>query len=251
MFADRSHRTAKHRTARAGARTTKAVEARRTRPAERMGSLERMAARPGDPLRTDGAPLEWLGPHVVLVPVKRFAEAKVRLAPALTPDARADLARDMAEAVIGAAQPLPVAVVCDDIEVADWARSRGALVVWVPGRGLNGAVEAGVAQLAAAGVRRVVVAHGDLPYAAGLARIAPGDGIVLVPDRRHDGTNVAVVPSEIGFRFSYGPGSFDRHLEEARRLGAAVEVLDDPLLAFDVDWPDDLDALVNAKRELR
>jgi 2-phospho-L-lactate/phosphoenolpyruvate guanylyltransferase len=108
-----------------------------------------------------------------------------------------------------------------------------------------------VAQLAAAGVRRVVVAHGDLPYAEGLARIAPGEGIVLVPDRRHDGTNVAVVPSEIGFRFSYGPGSFDRHLEEARRLGAAVEVLDDPLLAFDVDWPDDLDALVNAKREPR
>jgi len=193
----------------------------------------------------------WLGPHAVLVPVKRFTEAKVRLAAALAPDARAALAREMADAVLSAARPLPVAVVCDDVEVAQWARSRLALVVWEPGRGLNGAVESGVAQLGLAGVTRVVVAHGDLPRAAGLARIAPGDGVVLVPDLRRDGTNVAVVPTAAGFRFSYGPGSFERHREEAHRLGLGVEVVDDPLLAFDVDWPDDLAALANAPHEAR
>jgi 2-phospho-L-lactate guanylyltransferase len=183
----------------------------------------------------------------VLVPVKRFAEAKVRLAAALPPDERAALAREMAAAVLLAARPLPVAVVCDDVDVAQWARLRGALVVWEPGRGLNGAVQAGVDQLAVAGVRRVVVAHADLPRAAGLARIASGDGVVLVPDRRHNGTNVVVVPTDAGFRFSYGPGSFDRHLDEARRLGLAVEVVDDPLLAFDVDLPDDLVALADSQ----
>jgi 2-phospho-L-lactate/phosphoenolpyruvate guanylyltransferase len=187
--------------------------------------------------------MAWLGPHAVLVPVKRFAEAKVRLAPALGPAERAALARDMATAVLGAAQPLPVAVVCDDTEVAEWARALGALVVWEPGRGLNGAVQSGVEQLAAAGVVRVVVAHGDLPHAAGLAGLAGTEGVVLVPDRRRDGTNVAVVPAGIGFRFSYGPGSFERHLEEAQRLGVGVDVRDDPLLAFDVDWPADLDML--------
>ena|SRR5579871_4393931 len=187
--------------------------------------------------------MAWLGPHAVLVPVKRFAEAKVRLAPALGPAERAALARDMATAVLRAAAPLPVAVVCDDTEVAEWARTRGALVVWEPGRGLNGAVEAGVAQLSGAGVSRVVVAHGDLPRATGLAMIVEGDGVLLVPDRRRDGTNVVVVPSGAGFRFSYGPGSFERHVEEARRLGLPLSVLDDPSLAFDVDWPADLDML--------
>jgi 2-phospho-L-lactate guanylyltransferase len=179
----------------------------------------------------------------VLVPVKRFAEAKDRLAPALGPAERAALARQMAGAVVRASHPLPVAVVCDDTEVAEWARGLGALVLWEPGRGLNGAVESGVEQLARAGVARVVVAHGDLPRAAGLAAIAGGEGVVLVPDLRRDGTNVVVVPGDVGFRFSYGPGSFERHLDEARRLGLPIEVRDDPSLAFDVDWPADLDML--------
>jgi 2-phospho-L-lactate guanylyltransferase len=210
-----------------------------------------MAAAPGASGSLHGGAAGWLGPQAVLVPVKRFSEAKVRLAPALPPDERATLAREMAAAVLRAARPLPVAVVCDDVDVAQWARTRGALVVWEPGRGLNGAVQSGVDQLARAGVRRVVVAHADLPRAAGLARFAGGGGVVLVPDRRHDGTNVAVVPGDAGFRFSYGPGSFDRHREEAQRLGLAVDVVEDPLLAFDVDVPDDLDALVEARRDRR
>ena len=39
----------------------------------------------------------------------------------------------MADRVLAAAHPLPVAVVCDDNEVAEWAREHGALVVWEPG----------------------------------------------------------------------------------------------------------------------
>jgi 2-phospho-L-lactate guanylyltransferase len=194
------------------------------------------------------APDHWLGVAAVLVPVKAFADAKVRLAPALPPAARSELARSMATAVVGAAAPLPVAVVCDDLEVAEWARGQGALVVWEPGRGLNGAVEEGVEQLGRAGVQRVVVAHADLPRAAGLAALSAGAGVTLVPDRRRDGTNVAAVPVGAGFRFSYGPGSFARHVAEAHRLGLDVRVVDDPRLAFDVDWPADLDALARGPR---
>ena len=45
----------------------------------------------------------------------------MRLAPVLGPKARAALAREMAEHVLKAARPLPVVVVCDDEEVAEWA----------------------------------------------------------------------------------------------------------------------------------
>lgn len=176
----------------------------------------------------------------MLVPVKAFAAAKERLGPALDGPARQRLARQMAQQVLAAAAPEPVAVVCDDTEVADWARQHGALVVWEPGRGLNGAVEAGVERLAAMGVASVTVAHGDLPRARGLAELPEHDGVVLVPDRRGDGTNVIVVPAASGFRFSYGPGSFVRHLAECRRLGLAARVLRWPALTFDVDVPTDL-----------
>jgi 2-phospho-L-lactate guanylyltransferase len=181
-----------------------------------------------------------IGPVAVLVPVKAFAQAKVRLAPALAPGARAALARAMAEHVLAACTPLPAAVVCDDAEVAAWARAHGARVVWEPGQGLNRAVRAGVTRLAAAGARRVIVAHGDLPFAGSIGWVARFAGVTLVPDRFDDGTNVACVPVEPGFEFTYGPGSFRRHAAEARRLGLGLRVVREPLLGYDVDWPADL-----------
>lgn len=177
----------------------------------------------------------------VLVPVKAFGRAKVRLAPALDPAERATLARRMAERVLAAAAPLAVHVVCDDDEVAAWATAAGATVLWTPGRGLNGAVAEGVARLAAAGFRRVVVAHSDLPHADTLTWVADYDGITLVPDRRDDGTNVVGLPAACGFRFAYGPGSFRRHQAEGRRLDVPVRVVREPRLGWDVDRPDDLE----------
>lgn len=177
----------------------------------------------------------------VLVPVKSFREAKLRLAPALGPEARALLVRTMAEQVVSAAGDLPVSVVCDDPDVADWALAQKASVVWAPGRGLNGAVQDGVAALSTQGATQVVVAHADLPLAADLPSVAEFSGVTLVPDRRDDGTNVVCVPADAGFRFSYGPGSFARHRAEVSRLGLPIRVMREPLLAWDVDEPGDLD----------
>ncbi|HEX6238484.1 MAG TPA: 2-phospho-L-lactate guanylyltransferase [Acidimicrobiales bacterium] len=176
----------------------------------------------------------------VVVPVKAFAEAKVRLAGALGPGDRATLARRMADVVVAAAAPLRVLVVCDDPGVREWAEGAGARVVWCPGRGLNGAVSDGVAALRADGVAMAIVAHADLPLASRLAWVADFPGVTLVPDRRADGTNVAAVPTDAGFRFSYGAGSFARHRAEAARLGLPARLVQDPQLGWDVDLPADL-----------
>jgi 2-phospho-L-lactate guanylyltransferase len=178
----------------------------------------------------------------VLVPVKAFADAKARLAPALTPSERSALARSMAEAVVRAAGDLPVWVVCDDHDVATWALGVDARVLWKPGRGLNGAVNEGTADLADSGIARVIVAHADLPHAVDLAWVADGDGVTLVPDRHEDGTNVAAVPTRAGFVFTYGPGSFRRHSAEAARLDLPLRVVREPRLGWDVDRPADLHA---------
>lgn len=176
----------------------------------------------------------------VLIPVKAFREAKGRLAEALTPAERAELSRSMATAVVRAAAPLPVWVVCDDDAVAEWAAAVGASVLWKPDRGLNGAVNEGVADLAALGVDTVIVAHADLPHARSLAHVAEVGGVALVPDRHDDGTNVAAVPAGSGFVFAYGPGSFRRHTAEAARLGLPLRVVREARLAWDVDRPVDL-----------
>jgi 2-phospho-L-lactate/phosphoenolpyruvate guanylyltransferase len=180
----------------------------------------------------------------VLVPVKAFGDAKLRLAPALAPNERAELARRLAEGVLAAARPLPVAVVCEDDDVAAWAATRGALVVHAPGRGLNAAVGHGVKTLAAEGIDRVIVAHADLPLASEFGWLARFPGVTLVPDHRNNGTNVVCIASRLPFDFSYGPGSFVRHRMEAMRRAGAVWVVRDARLMRDVDEPADL-ALCN------
>jgi 2-phospho-L-lactate guanylyltransferase len=156
---------------------------------------------------------------------------------------RAELARRLAAGVLKAGGSLVPNVVCEDEEVAAWARQHGARVIWTPHLGLSGAVEAGVAKLSSEGVDLVVVAHADLPRAGGLDSLGLPDRVTLVPDTRRDGTNVAVVPAAAGFRFAYGKGSFARHAAEAARLGLACDVIEDRHLAADVDVPGDLSHL--------
>jgi 2-phospho-L-lactate guanylyltransferase len=198
------------------------------------------------PRASTAAAVAELGLEVVLVPVKAFHQAKRRLGQALSEPERVRLVRSMATHVVAACVPLPVAVVCDDEEVARWAAGVGATVLWEPGQGLNGAVRVGVARLAAGGARWVTIAHGDLPRARGLGTLPAFEGVTLVPDRRDDGTNVLRLPTGSDYHFAYGPGSFRAHRAEANRLGLSVRVLRDPDLAYDVDWPADVEELATS-----
>lgn len=178
----------------------------------------------------------------VIVPIRSFEGALSRLAGILGEARCRDLMRLMAGRVVAAAEPMPVHVATDDAEVADWAAGLGATVVPAGRPGLTAAVSAAVDHLASAGFERAVVAHADLAMARTL-QPAIGPGLSIVPDRRRDGSNVVCVPVAAGFRFSYGPGSFTRHVCEARRLGLAVTVVEDDALAADIDYPEDLLAL--------
>jgi 2-phospho-L-lactate guanylyltransferase len=177
---------------------------------------------------------------VVLVPVKAFGDAKARLAAVLGDAERERLARWTAARVLAAAGELPTYVACDSEDVASWAADHGAAILWHPGVGLNAAVNDSVAELRAAGVTDVIVAHGDLPRAHSLAGLTAHNTVTLVPDRHGDGTNVIAVPTALPFQFAYGPGSFRRHLAAAIAAGHSVRVRHDALLAADIDTPTDL-----------
>jgi 2-phospho-L-lactate guanylyltransferase len=182
-----------------------------------------------------------------VVPIRSVADAKRRLAPRLDPAARHDLARALAVGVVGTlAGPagLETFVVTADVEVAELARAAGALVLDDSRGTLDDAAATGVARARSGGHERVVIAHSDLPFPAdlvGLVEVGPADGIVLVPDRHGDGTNVVVLPCELEFGFAYGPGSFARHQAEAEGSGRPVTVVSPSPLGWDVDVPEDLD----------
>lgn len=190
----------------------------------------------------------------VIIPVKSFPRAKERLSSHLDPATRRRLARGLADRVVAAVAGHPVFVACDDPEVADWAVTRHCRVLWGAGLGLNGAIDAAVSAVADAGHRRALICHADLARPDALGALldadtgADGDAdgvtdtrgsVVIVPDRRGDGTNALIRPTARGLASAYGPGSFVRHLDAARRAGHAVTVRIDHRLALDVDtWAD-------------
>jgi 2-phospho-L-lactate guanylyltransferase len=155
----------------------------------------------------------------------------------------------MLRTVIEAAQNLRVALVstASAEDVRRFALINGARFLPEPeGADLDSAVVSGVNQLGALGYQRVAVVAADLPLARDITWLAETDGIIVVPDRTGKGTNAVSVPADIGFRFSYGPGSFERHCDEARRLGYEPTVVLDPDgLSMDIDEPGDLERINN------
>ncbi len=179
-----------------------------------------------------------MGAVALLVPIRDF-EGMTRLADSLDVAARTRLIRDLAVRVIraGIDAGLDVMVVTSDRGVRTWADGLGLDVLEDPGQGLNSA-----ASSATAGTRGPwIVAHADLPLvdASALRRIAglvEAGHTVLVPSL--DG-GTTIVASRGDFPFSYGPGSFHRHLAA---VPAAV-VVPSAVLSIDIDTSLQLAAL--------
>lgn len=179
----------------------------------------------------------------VLIPVKAFARAKARLAPVLADSEREQLARTLATGVVHAAAAFATWVVCDDRTVADWARALDVGVSWQTGPGLNAAVDAAVRERFTSGAARVVVVHGDLPLVSSIdPLLGDPDELIVAPDRHGLGTN-ALSTTSPDFTFSFGAGSFARHLAEGRRLGLRTTIITEPGFGLDIDEPEDLELL--------
>ena len=181
---------------------------------------------------------------IIGIPVKPLAGAKARLAGEVDPAGRRLLMRCCTERTIAAALATGsrVAVVSDDAEVARLARDSGAEVIAEtgPGRGLDRATAAVVA---AAGGDSWLVCHADLPLLgvedlnACLSVIHRGR-TVIAPSW-DGGSNL--IGGTGGFRFSFGPGSFHRHLATAVDPEVVIRVG----LAWDLDRAGDLPAMAN------
>lgn len=188
-----------------------------------------------------------------LIPVKRFALAKRRLAPHLSPPERAALAKAMLRHVLGVLAGCRglagILIVTSDPEAMALARAFGAQVL--PDAlesGTNAAVRAGMAALDRAGKGGVIVVPGDVPGITRAEMHAVVDAlasapVVLVPATRDGGTNLLAACPPALMAPSFGPSSFARHLESAQAAGREPRVLHLPGLGHDIDVSEDLAAL--------
>lgn len=175
-----------------------------------------------------------------VIPIKGFPAAKERLSPGLDPASRAAIAAATAGRVIKTCVDVgyTTIVVTADGDVAALASDLGATPVAESGTGLDAAAAAGIA--VAAGPWLVV--HADLPLldASSLhrARGALEAGRWVIAAARDGGTNLL---GGVGaFEFSYGPGSFHRHLGRIAASGNLPLILVDEATALEIDTPRDL-----------
>lgn len=198
---------------------------------------------------------------IAVLPIKRFDRAKRRLDPAVTPEARHDLAAAMAADVIAALGDVGgldgLVAVTGEPAAIEAAEAAGAEVVRDEReRGQSQAALMGVSRALERGAGHVLLVPGDCPaidpaeVEALLAGVAPPPSVAVVPDRHGTGTNALLLapPDVIGPAF--GPGSFDRHVQAGRAAGAAVHVERVPSLGLDVDTAGDLAALRDALQRL-
>ncbi|HZU39699.1 MAG TPA: 2-phospho-L-lactate guanylyltransferase [Solirubrobacteraceae bacterium] len=190
---------------------------------------------------------------VAVLPVKTFSEAKRRLHTGLSPGERRALAQAMFTDVLIALRRSSavdsVLVVSADHSAQQIAGGYGAQILSDEEHGHNVAARHGVEAALRDGARRVVLVPGDCPALSPaeldglLARDAPERSALIVPDRHGTGTNALVLTPPDVMAPSFGPGSRDRHLENAGKAGAHGEIVEVPTLALDVDTAEDLEEL--------
>ena len=192
--------------------------------------------------------------NTILVPVKNLASAKQRLAEVLTAEQRRSLAeamlRDVLEALAQLDQPESVSIVTGDAVATALARDYGFdLIANNEDFGETAAIALATDVTASGGSDGVLVIPADVPLitAAEVKAIldaAPESGTVLVPAADGRGTNAILRRPPSLFPARFGNDSFLPHLENARRSGRQVVILELPGVALDVDRPDDLAALL-------
>jgi 2-phospho-L-lactate guanylyltransferase (CobY/MobA/RfbA family) len=65
--------------------------------------------------------------------------------------------------------------------------------------------------------------------------------MVISPDRKMSGTNLMFISPPDLIEFSYGPGSFERHVRQAQLNNTHIEVRKFDSAELDIDSPEDFE----------
>ena len=190
-----------------------------------------------------------------VVPIKAFAQAKMRLAALLRNDQRQLLAQTMLRDVLDTLTQCHalsgIIVVTADTEAARIATSVHAHVLAECGGGLNEAVLTAAAHIEKhIGAAALLVVPGDVPHvsvhtleAAINALHHPGSA-VLARATRDGGTNLFGCNPASALAPSFGPDSFYKHVTAAEAQGLRIYQPQDAELRLDLDEPSDLHAFM-------
>lgn len=216
------------------------------------------------------APPPALEPIHVVLPLRSVSGGKARLGEALDAEEREELVLGLLLHTLATLAAWPrcgrIHLVSPDPILAVATEQAGADIVVQRqlGEGLNAGVEQGILSAAACGAGSVLVLPGDLPHlsvaaleelvlAADAALVAARGGplVTIAPSDARNGTNALLLRPPDVIAPCFGVDSLEAHLRAADAVEAAVQVVDSPVLGFDLDTPEDLERLDPARlREL-
>jgi 2-phospho-L-lactate/phosphoenolpyruvate guanylyltransferase len=198
-----------------------------------------------------------------LIPVKALALGKSRLASRLSTAEREELSvamlRDVLSAIGEAASIEGGLVIHSDPRVADVASemSIDSVVESESSDDLNTALTQGLELLAARGAEAVLILPADLPLAdaASIEKLVAtaniGPSVAICPSLDGDGTNALLLRPPDCILPSFGPGSYERHIAQARDRSCRTWVVRSEQLALDIDEPQHLDQLLDLSAPTR
>jgi 2-phospho-L-lactate/phosphoenolpyruvate guanylyltransferase len=190
---------------------------------------------------------------LAILPIKSFKDAKQRLSAGLETATRRLLAEAMFADVLVALRRARgvdrILVVSQDHRAQQIAGAYGASLLGEDDRGHNYAAARGIRRAIDEGIERALVVPGDCPVLNPaevdelLAVPIEPPAVLIVPDRHGTGTNALVLTPPDAMAPSFGPGSRQRHEDDARAAEINVEVVEIATLALDIDTPEDLECL--------
>jgi len=186
-----------------------------------------------------------------VVPVKDTASAKQRLAPALPPHLRQELALAMLEDVLAALAVAPglsgrLLVTIDPAAKRLAAHHGFDCIADGAEDGHTGAVMTAARRLAGKGVGAMLTLPGDIPLVTSdeigqlIAAHRPTPSFTIAPSHDEKGSNAILLSPPDAVPLQFGDDSFFPHLAAADARGIAPTIVRLSGIALDIDNPADL-----------
>lgn len=195
-----------------------------------------------------------------IIPVKPLNRSKSRLSPIVSPEGRKSLSRQMLERTLATLKGVKdisgILLISRDTSALTLGRKFGAQTLAESGAPeLNASLNRATQVVSTYNASGILLVASDVPLMSrtdieSMINMSQDQlSLVIASDRHRKGTNAMLVrpPGLITYRF--GEDSFQKHIAEAREMGAVVTIYHSKTIELDVDTPSDLDLYREAMAE--
>lgn len=180
-----------------------------------------------------------------IIPVSKFADAKTRLSPKLSPIEREYLLKAMLKDVIGVLDGLVenIVIISSDDDVLTFINQLGIETLKEKGvTDLNGALTQAI-EYSSKLCDNILIVPSDVPlikkdHVKGILNKSEEFDVVIAP-AKGGGTNALLCPAS-DFSVKFGDYSFFEHIDEAKLKGFTCSIYDSFYLSLDVNTAEDL-----------